>query len=74
MIGCRENEPSDAGDRGCQFGLCPREAELEVTLGENIAPLLVCGLHVTPVLTWGVPDQVAEPVIRVLTQRHGEVA
>jgi hypothetical protein len=72
MFGREGNEHDlDAGEQsgghgGCEFGLCQREAELEVRLGTDVVPLLVCGLHVAPVLTWGVPDPFAEPEILVL--------
>lgn len=58
----------------CQFALCSREAELEVVVGAGVEPVLVCGLHVTPVLTWGVADPVREPVIRPVIDQHGQVA
>lgn len=50
----------------CEFGLCRRDAELEVALDAGVEPLLLCGLHVTPVLSWGVPNPLAEPRIRAL--------
>lgn len=38
----------------CQFGLCRRSAELEVLIADDGQPgLMVCGLHVTPVVVWG---------------------
>lgn len=40
----------------CQFGLCGRDAELEVTLCADVDAVLVCGLHIGPLLSWGVPD------------------
>lgn len=49
----------------CQFGLCRREAEVELTVSASIEPLKVCGLHVAPVLGWGVPEAI-EPRIRYL--------
>lgn len=51
--------------RRCQFGICAREAELELTLSETLDPVRVCGLHVSPVLGWGVPEPI-EPRIRYL--------
>jgi hypothetical protein len=51
--------------RRCQFGICVREAELELTLSETLDPVRVCGLHVAPVLGWGVPEPI-EPRIRYL--------
>lgn len=54
--------------QGCEFGLCQREAELLVTPSPIVEALKVCGLHVTPVLSWGViPD--ANPVIEFLRPR-----
>lgn len=61
----------------CEFVLCEREAELEVvvpTEAGGIAPLLVCGLHVTPVLTWGVAELVDDPIIRYLSGRPESAA
>lgn len=75
MFGLGGNDHADQGAHvGCEFGLCRREAELEVSVAADVVPLLVCGLHVTPVLTWGVPDPATDPVIRVLAHRHGEAA
>lgn len=39
---------------GCEFVLCRREATFRVTRPPETTPLLVCGMHVDPVLTWGV--------------------
>lgn len=64
--------------RGCEFALCRREAELEVGWEDGAAAahggghhgdrdvFLVCGLHVTPVLTWGLPRPDRMPTIRHL--------
>lgn len=53
---------------GCEFGLCRRDAELRVQPSSQVEPLLVCGLHVTPVLSWGVVAN-DEPVIEYLPTR-----
>lgn len=52
----------------CEFGVCTREAELELVLSETLTPVKVCGLHVAPVLGWGVPQPIEPPVVRYLTQ------
>lgn len=54
--------------RRCEFGICTREAEIELTLSESLDPVKVCGLHVAPVLGWGVPEPIA-PAVRYLSQR-----
>lgn len=59
--------------RRCEFGICVREAELELTLSEDLDPVKVCGLHVSPVLGWGVPEPV-EPRIRYLSSTAPDVA
>lgn len=46
---------------GCEFGLCARPAEFEVDVPSTARPdsedtIRVCGLHVTPVVTWGVAE------------------
>ena len=52
---------------GCEFGLCRRPAEIEVVLGEGRGdPLRVCGLHVAPVVSWGVPEPAEALVLRYL--------
>lgn len=58
-----------ANARRCEFGLCTREAELELTLAETMKPVQVCGLHVAPVLGWGVPEPLEPPRIRYLVQQ-----
>lgn len=58
---------------GCEFGLCRRDAELRVQPSPQVEPLLVCGLHVSPVLSWGViPD--ADAVIEYLAIRPESAA
>lgn len=57
----------------CHFGICTREAELELTLSETLDPVLVCSLHVTPVIGWGVPEPI-EPRIRYLRSRPESAA
>lgn len=52
--------------RRCQFGICAREAEMEISVRPDVVPVLVCGLHVTPVLTWGVAEPATDPVLRIL--------
>lgn len=58
----------------CQFGLCDREAELEVRVKADVEPVLVCGLHVTPLLAWGVAEPAEDPVIRYLANRPESAA
>lgn len=56
----------------CEFGLCRRPAEIEVSFkggGSGMPPLQVCGLHVSPVVSWGVPATV-EHSLRVISQQH----
>ena len=50
---------------GCEFGLCTRRAEIELTLSTTVDPVRVCGLHVAAVLGWGVPDPVV-PTVKYL--------
>lgn len=56
-------------DLRCHFGICRREAELEVTISEAIDPVMVCSLHLSPILGWGVPEPVEWPTIRYLPVR-----
>lgn len=58
--------------RRCEFGICVREAEIELVLGEELT-VKVCGLHVSPVLGWGVAEPV-EPRIRYLVDRVADAA
>lgn len=54
----------------CQFGLCLREADFAVTIRGDVDAVLVCGLHVGPLLSWGVPDPHAtEPSIIYVPSR-----
>ena len=56
----------------CGYGLCRRPAEIEISFqggGSDMPPLQVCGLHVTPVVSWGVPAPI-EHVLRVIAQTH----
>lgn len=53
----------------CHFALCERPAELSVAPNTDVAAVLVCGLHVTPVLSWGVVA-LADPVIEYLHARR----
>lgn len=62
------------GDGRCQFGICTREAEMEISIGPDVVPVLVCGLHVTPVLMWGVAEPPADPEIRYLRTRPESAA
>lgn len=57
----------------CHFGICTREAELELTLADDVAPVLVCSIHVAPVLGWGVPEPL-EPRLRYLPVRPESAA
>lgn len=59
---------------GCEFGLCQRAAELEVAVTVDTVPVLVCGLHLTPLIVWGVAEPTAPPVIRVLATQPRESA
>lgn len=58
--------------RRCEFGICVREAELELVLAEDLV-VKVCGLHVSPVLGWGVAEPI-EPRIRYLATEHPDQA
>lgn len=40
----------------CQFGLCRRPAELSVDIKPDVVPVAVCGLHVSAVISWGLPE------------------
>lgn len=53
--------------RGCEFGLCTREAELEL-LFPSLHQVRVCALHLTPVISWGIAAP-AEPLILYLANR-----
>lgn len=60
--------------RRCEFRICPREAELELVLSDTVEPVRVCGLHVSAVLGWGVPEP-TEPRVRYLaSQQPGAAA
>jgi hypothetical protein len=55
----------------CQFALCQREAEVAVDLDlVEPEPVLVCALHVTPVVMWGRPDGERTAAIRDLRPRR----
>lgn len=55
-------------EQACHFGLCRRPVEFEVVVSPDVVPVLVCGLHVTPVVTWGtVPT--SKPTIHHLGSR-----
>lgn len=58
--------------RRCEFGVCGREAEVELTWPrleeDGDLSVKVCGIHVSPVLGWGVADPV-EYRIRYLHDR-----
>jgi hypothetical protein len=58
----------------CQFGICRRDIEFEVTTSPDIVPVLVCGLHVTPVVVWGTMPDAPAPVIRHLGRRPESAA
>lgn len=57
---------------GCEFALCGQEAEVEVEIvGASVGGWLpVCGLHLTPVLTWGKPMVTEPPRIRNLVRKR----
>ncbi len=68
---------------GCEFVLCSRPAEFEVDVPATERPAVpaaapqgtirVCSLHVTPAVTWGVPNPAALQV-RYLGPASGSVA
>jgi hypothetical protein len=55
-------------EQDCQFGLCRREPEVRVVVARDADDLevLVCGLHVNPLLSWGLPEPLQVPAIQVL--------
>lgn len=60
MVGGRRARP---GEPVCEYALCRRAAEVEVLPGADAtAPVRVCGLHLSPVLSWGVVP-VGAPVV-----------
>lgn len=58
--------------RRCEFGVCVREAEVELTWPrpdeDGELAVKVCSIHVSPVLGWGVADPI-EYRIRYLLER-----
>jgi len=56
----------------CEFALCRRPAETQVMRGVSLA-LMVCGLHVGPARTWGIPEPVEQPTGCACDPRHIEV-
>lgn len=58
----------------CEFGMCRREAELELLLSAALDPVQVCGLHVSPVLSWGIPHPHEPEQIRYLWNRPESAA
>jgi hypothetical protein len=58
----------------CQFGICRRPAEVEITVRADVDALLVCGLHITPILTWGLAEPHEPELIRPLHQRGQSAA
>lgn len=59
---------------GCQFGICRRPAEVEIIVRAEVDPLYVCGLHITPILSWGLAEPHDTEVIRPLFQRGQSAA
>lgn len=57
----------------CQFALCRNEQEYAVELPAG-SRWLVCSLHVTPVVMWGVPDGERTATIRDLSRGDRDAA
>lgn len=55
---------------GCQFGICGRPAEVEILVRVDVQAVLVCGLHITPILTWGLAEPKEPEVIRPVWGRE----
>ncbi|GAA1790099.1 hypothetical protein GCM10009795_039750 [Nocardioides hankookensis] len=68
-------EGGTAVPRQCEFGLCTRGVELELIFREapDLLAVRVCGLHVSPVLGWGIADPII-PRIRYLDDRTRDAA
>lgn len=58
----------------CEFGICRRPAEVEIIVRVGMDPLRVCGLHITPILTWGLAEPHNPEVIRPLRSRGQSAA
>ena len=58
----------------CQFGICRRPAEVEIVVRAEVDPLLVCGLHITPILSWGLAEPHDPEIIRSLYGRGQSAA
>lgn len=54
MIIVETPKVADEHEPGCEFGLCRRPAELKLIGLAGEPSLLVCVLHIDPILTWGV--------------------
>lgn len=58
----------------CEFGICRREAEVEITTrSKHVASVRVCSIHIAPVLGWGVPELV-DGIVRYLPCRPESAA
>ncbi len=66
LLGAPGEAAVEAAGPRCQFGLCRRLAELEVLVGDGVVDLVVCGLHVTPVVVWGASPVAVSRVRRLV--------
>jgi hypothetical protein len=55
----------DIAHETCHFALCKAEAEYRVSLPREDA-IVVCSLHVSPVVTWGWSDEDDFPIIEAI--------
>jgi hypothetical protein len=69
MIEIHPETIAEPGSPVCEFGLCRREAKLELVLSHT-ARVQVCGMHVEVVLGWGVPEPLEPLAVRYLNTWH----